>query len=181
MNAFCIRAASIGLVSVLLGFSCLAAGNAGFELVTADEYQREKDARSLLTRGPGTQPAEPESLRAADGPLIEVLTPDSRNSVKSPVDISVRFSPGPGATIVLDSLHVRYGLIGLDVTERIRHSATVTERGIQAQPRPCLPVRTRCRSRSPIRRDERPSGPSSSGWRRRHRNSTRSEAMKVFG
>jgi hypothetical protein len=139
MNAICIRAASIGLVSVLLGFSCLAAGNAGFELVTADEYQREKDAHSLLTRGPGTQPAEPESLRAADGPLIEVVTPDSRKAVKSPVDISVRFSPGPGATIVLDSLHVRYGLIGLDVTERIRQSATVTEQGIQA-PAAALPA-----------------------------------------
>jgi hypothetical protein len=78
MNAIGIRAASIGLVSVLIGFSCLGAGNAGFELVTADEYQREKDAHSLLTRGPGTQPAEPESLRATDGPLIEVLTPDPR-------------------------------------------------------------------------------------------------------
>ena len=40
MNAIGIRAASIGVVCVLIGFSCLAAGNAGFELITAEEYQR---------------------------------------------------------------------------------------------------------------------------------------------
>jgi len=139
MNAIDSRAVLIGLVSVLFGVFCFAAGNLGFELVTAEEYQREKDARSLLTRVPGTQPAEPESLRVADGPLIEVWPPDSRKVVKSPVDISVRFSPGAGATIVLDSLRIRYGLIGLDVTERIRQSATVTEQGIQA-PAAALPA-----------------------------------------
>jgi hypothetical protein len=133
MKAIGNRAVLIGLVSVLFGVSCFATGEAGFELVTADEFQLEKDARSLVTRGPGIQPGEPESLRAADGPLIEVLTPDSAKAVKAPVDISVRFSPGAGATIVLDSLRIRYGLIGLDVTERIRQSAMVTEQGIQAR------------------------------------------------
>ena len=71
--------------------------------------------------------------------MIEVLTPDARKTVKSPVDISVHFSPGPGATIVLDSLRVSYGLIGLDVTARIRQSASVTEQGIQA-PAAALPA-----------------------------------------
>jgi hypothetical protein len=59
--------------------------------------------------------------------------------VRPPVDISVRFSPGPGARIVLDSLHIRYGLIGLDVTDRIRKAATVTEQGIEA-PGAALPA-----------------------------------------
>jgi hypothetical protein len=44
----------------------------------------------------------------------------------------VRFSPGAGSTIVLESLRIRYGMIGLDVTDRIRKAATVTERGIEA-------------------------------------------------
>ena len=72
------------------------------------------------------------TLAAADGPVITVVTPSPKGPVKAPVDIDVRFEPGPGATIVLDSLHIRYGLIGLDVTDRIRKAATVTEGGIRA-------------------------------------------------
>lgn len=116
----------------VLGASCLAVAGQPFELVTAEEYQQEKDARSLITRGSTTGPTEPESARAADGPKIEVVTPDARNSVHAPVDIDVRFAPGPGARIVLGSLRIRYGMIGLDVTDRIRKAATVTEQGIKA-------------------------------------------------
>ena len=126
------QAVRVGLASILFGVSCFAAGDAGFELVSAAEFQQEKDARSLITRGPDTQTPEPESQRLADGPVIEVLTPDARKSVKAPVDISVRFAPGPGAKIVLGSLRIRYGMIALDVTDRIRRAATVTEQGIQA-------------------------------------------------
>ena len=132
MNAICHRAARVGLLLVLLGVSCLVAGSTGFELLSAEEYQREKDAHSMITRGPGARTVEPESEPAAGGPLIEILAPDARKMVKAPVDISVRFSPGAGSTIVLDSLRIRYGMIGLDVTDRIRKAATVTERGIEA-------------------------------------------------
>ena len=71
--------------------------------------------------------------------MIEILTPDAGRPVKAPVDISIRFTPGPAATIVLDSLRIRYGLIGLDVTDRIRKAATVTEQGIHA-PGAALPA-----------------------------------------
>jgi hypothetical protein len=110
----------------------------GFELVTADEFQREKDARNMVTRGPGAA-EEQTSDRAANGPVIEVLTPEAKKTVKAPVDINVRFAPGPGARIVLETLRIRYGMIGLDVTERIRKAATVTEQGIQA-PGAALPA-----------------------------------------
>jgi len=132
MNAICRRAARVGLLLVLLGVSCLVAGSTGFDLLTTEEYQEEKDARSMVTRGPGARAVEPESEHAEGGPLIEILAPDARKVVKAPVDISVRFSPGAGSTIVLESLRIRYGMIGLDVTDRIRKAATVTERGIEA-------------------------------------------------
>ena len=132
MNAICRRAARVGLLLVLLGVSCLVAGSTGFDLLTAAEYQQEKDAHSMVTRGPGARAVEPESENAEGGPLIEILAPDARKVVKAPVDISVRFWPGAGSTIVLESLRIRYGMIGLDVTDRIRKAATVTERGIEA-------------------------------------------------
>jgi hypothetical protein len=97
MNATCRRAARLGLLLVLLGVSCLVVGSNGFELLSAEEYQREKGAHSMITRGPGTRAAEPESEHTAGGPLIEILAPDARKAVKAPVDISVRFSPGAGS------------------------------------------------------------------------------------
>jgi hypothetical protein len=130
-----------GLLLVLAATwtACAVADAVGFELVTPEEFQQEKDARSLITRSGAQQAAEPESKRAADGPIIVVKAPDAATPVRPPVDISVRFSPGPGARIVLDSLHIRYGLIGLDVTDRIRKAATVTEQGIEA-PGAALPA-----------------------------------------
>ena len=102
-------------------------------LLSVEEYQQEEDARSLVTRGARESAAvEPESGRAPGGPVIEIMTPDARQAVKAPVDIVVRFRPGPDARIVLDSLRIRYGMIGLDVTERIRKAATVTDEGIRA-------------------------------------------------
>ena len=114
----------------LLAGSIVVLASQEFDLITPQEYQQEKDAQKLVLRG--AEKAPPVSERAADGPTIEVVTPDSRTVVKAPVDIDVRFEPGPGATIVLDTLKIRYGLIGIDVTDRIRKAATVTEHGIRA-------------------------------------------------
>ena len=115
----------------LLSACWLVTAADSFELLTPDEYQQEKDARSLVLRGAAGK-AEPESQRATDGPVINIVTPSAQNTVKAPVDIDVRFEPGPGAKIVLDTLRIRYGMIGLDVTDRIRKAATVTEQGIRA-------------------------------------------------
>lgn len=125
------RSAGICLVSTLVLAAGIAAAGSSFQLVTAEEFQREMDARAMVTRG-AKATTEPESQRATDGPVIEIVTPDAQKTVKAPVDINVRFAPGPGARIVLDTLHIRYGMIGLDVTDRIRKAATVTEQGIQA-------------------------------------------------
>jgi hypothetical protein len=122
------------LLALVLACASLAAGaDGGFILVSPEEFQLEKDAQNLVTRGAQAPDiGEPESKRAADGPVIEIMTPDARQPVKAPVDIVVNFRPGPDARIVLDTLRIRYGMIGLDVTERIRKAATVTEQGIRA-------------------------------------------------
>jgi hypothetical protein len=127
------RIAGAGLLLAALCATAWTTEPGGFELVSADEFQREEDARSLVTRSAKSlQPAEEQSRRVPDGPVIEIVTPDATTPVHAPVDITVRFEPGPGARIVLDSLHIRYGLIGLDVTDRIRKAARVTEQGIDA-------------------------------------------------
>ena len=127
------RTAGTGLLLAAMCATAATTGPGGFELVTADEFQREEDARELVTRSARSlQPADEASRRVVDGPLIEIVTPDATTPVHAPVDITVRFAPGPGARIVLDSLHIRYGLIGLDVTDRIRKAARVTEQGIEA-------------------------------------------------
>ena len=123
--------ARIAIALALLTVSSFLAASDSFELITTGEYQQEKDARSLVLRGTAGK-EEPESQRAQDGPVIDILTPSAKNTVKAPVDIDVRFEPGPGAKIVLDTLRIRYGMIGLDVTDRIRKAATVTEQGIRA-------------------------------------------------
>ena len=113
------------------GVSWLAAASTGFDLVSPAEFQQEKDARALVLRGTEGK-EEPASQRPPDGPVIEIVTPDAKAPVKAPVDIDVRFEPGPNARIVLSSLKIRYGMIGLDVTDRIRKAATVDEHGIRA-------------------------------------------------
>jgi hypothetical protein len=115
--------------ALLAGTLVVVASN-DFELISPQEYQQEKDTEKLVLRG--AEKAPPESERAADGPVIMVVTPDAAHTVKAPVDIDVRFEPGPGAKILIDTLKIRYGMIGLDVTDRIRKAASVTEQGIRA-------------------------------------------------
>jgi hypothetical protein len=133
IRAMTARAAWIAFVLAAVCATAATAHHTGFELVTTEEFRREKDARDLVTRSAkAQQPAEAKSERSADGPSIDVITPNASGTVHAPVDISVRFAPGPEARIVIDSLHVRYGVIGLDVTDRIRKAARVTEQGIEA-------------------------------------------------
>jgi len=131
MTRTTLAGARIAMAVALLSACWLVTAADSFELLTTAEYQQEKDARSLVLRGAAGK-EEPESQRATDGPVISIVTPSAKNTVKAPVDIDVRFEPGPGAKIVLDTLRIRYGMIGLDVTDRIRKAATVTEEGIRA-------------------------------------------------
>ncbi len=71
--------------------------------------------------------------RSLDAPLIEVLSPDINQVLQAPIDIDIRFTATPGAMIALHTVRVRYGVIGLDITERLRNVGAVTKEGIRAR------------------------------------------------
>lgn len=100
----------------------------GFELITAEEAQQEAEAaaaapREVRTRGlPVAKPGQP---------AIEVVTPTvAGNAVNAPVRIEAAFKPAPGTRIVPSTFRVLYGLLKIDLTDRMKKHATVTEQGV---------------------------------------------------
>ena len=100
----------------------------GFELITAEEARLEAQAvaaapREVRTRGlPAVKPGQP---------AIEVVTPTvSGNTVNAPVRIEAAFKPAPGTRIVPSTFRVLYGLLKIDLTDRLKKHATVTEQGV---------------------------------------------------
>lgn len=123
------------MVLVLAGSALAASADGMFRLVSDDEFERDQAARGVAAedgRTAGDVFDEQVWTRAIDAPVIEVVNPNAEKPVPSPVDIFIRFAPGPGAKINLDSLRIKYGVIGLDVTDRIRKAATVSPEGIRA-------------------------------------------------
>lgn len=123
------------LFALSLSIAELSTAGTGFQLIAPEEYEREQAARAVATVDGLTEGdvfKRQTWLRSLDAPVIEVVTPDATSPIRSPVNIEVKFQPGPGATIVKESLRIKYGLVGLDITERIRKAATVTEQGIRA-------------------------------------------------
>lgn len=101
------------------------------EWVSASEVLREAEyqARSPEAR-PRTRALSKEDPEA---PLIEVIRPNPLNNLKQPFPVELRFTARSGAPIDPKSLKVSYGFMGLDLTERIRKSATVTPEGLRAE------------------------------------------------
>ncbi len=100
----------------------------GFELITAEEAQLEAQAvaaapREVRTRGlPVARPGQP---------AIEMVTPAVAGSaVNAPVRIEAAFKPAPGTRIVPSTFRVLYGLLKIDLTDRMKKHATVTEQGV---------------------------------------------------
>ena len=80
---------------------------------------------------------------AADGPIIELVTPENGGIYTSPIGIEIAFAPKDGATIDLSTLKVTVvsttiaGVFELDITEDIISYAS--EAGIKA-PKADIPV-----------------------------------------
>ncbi len=102
---------------------------AGFDLVTEDEALRDVRAgggAATLPRSRGVpQPPGPGGV-----PAIEVVTPAGEATVNSPLRLEVIFRPAPDARIVPDSFRVLYGLLKIDLTERLQRQARVSDRGV---------------------------------------------------
>lgn len=118
--------AGVALVMAWSGGAHAQAG--GFELITADEAKataQAEVARPEIRTRQVPPPPRPNM------PGIKVVSPNAAGTaVAAPVRIEVAFTPAPGARIVPSSFRVLYGLLKIDLTERLRQHATVTENGV---------------------------------------------------
>ena len=100
----------------------------GFELITAAEAQQT--ARAELEAPPEIRPRQVPGPKG-NVPGIKVLSPSTTTAtVAAPLRIEVAFTPTPGTRIVPSTFRVLYGLLKIDLTERLRKHATVTETGV---------------------------------------------------
>ena len=107
---------------------------ASFDLVTADEARQEARAEAAEARA--APEISPRSVPGPRGlvPAINVVSPTAGATpgapVAAPLRIELAFKPAPGARIVPASFRVLYGLLKLDLTERLKKHAVVSESGV---------------------------------------------------
>lgn len=120
------------LASWSSGATAQAAPAAGFDLITPAEAQQTQEAERVRTRSLGGAGTRQVTLPPKPGaPVIQVVTPAAPGAaMTAPLRIEVAFTPQPGARIVPSSFRVLYGLLKIDLTERLRQHATVTENGV---------------------------------------------------
>ena len=95
-----------------------------FELVTAAEVSASKAASPM-------QDAElaPVDLK---GPIIQVVDPQSLDlPLKNPFKMEVLFKPQQGVALDFASFKALYGVLKLDITDRLLKEATKTPTGIK--------------------------------------------------
>lgn len=115
-----------------LALMMLATGPSGaqaFELVTAAEARQAAQAE----RAAPADEVRPRTrgLPRMALPAIHVVAPaDQAVAVPAPLRIQLAFSPAPGARIVPSTFRILYGLLKIDLTERLRKNATVDESGV---------------------------------------------------
>jgi hypothetical protein len=103
-----------------------ARAQASFELISPAEARQEARAEAEAPEQIVPRVVVPPR---ADATTIRVVSP-SGNGVAAPVRIEVAFKPAPGARIVPSSFRVLYGLLKIDLTDRLKKHATVSESGV---------------------------------------------------
>lgn len=69
-----------------------------------------------------------------DAPEIEVITPnDINHSLTSPLPIHLVFKPAEGAVVKPETFRALYGMLKIDITERIAKKAKVTPEGMSVE------------------------------------------------
>ena len=106
--------------AVLLGAASAAQA---FDLISADEWARDRAA---------PVPPAQRSMPHPAAPRIELLAPVIGKPLPAPMDIRLRWSAVDGASIDTASVRVKYGRLGIDVTQRVLGAAKVTLEGIDA-------------------------------------------------
>ena len=110
------------LIFGVIASSCFGIRRASaWPLVTRQLQHRENAA-------PHGQ-AAPAPTRAG-APTIRIEEPDITRPVRSPVNIRIRFQAAANARIEVNTLRVRYGRLGIDITRRILAHARPTPSGV---------------------------------------------------
>jgi hypothetical protein len=122
-----IRLAAAAALVCGLVFAAAAAA-APFELITAAELRGEQEALARAAEAPRTRSMPAPAPKGA--PAIRVLAPHGGAAVPSPLRIELAFDAAPGARIVPASFRVLYGVLKIDLTERLRRNARISEAGV---------------------------------------------------
>jgi len=115
-----------------------------FELITKAEAGRDRDMRpkddpsdlpDARTRGvpgtsSGTLPGAGAGGVARPVFAIRIVAPTPLAAVSAPLRIELAFDTLPGTRIVPSTFRVLYGVLKIDLTERLRRFATISERGV---------------------------------------------------
>lgn len=129
MKPPCRRLVLMCMAGLCTAGPALAQARGGFDLVTADEARQA--AQAEVDAPPSRTRAMPVPGPRAPAPSIRVLAPRLQGApVRAPLRIELAFAPAPGTRIVPDTFRVLYGLLKIDLTERLRPHATVSEAGV---------------------------------------------------
>jgi hypothetical protein len=102
-----------------------------FELITGAEALRDREARPKNGEAADLPEIRTRSL-PSDKPVfaIRVIAPTPQATVRAPLRIELAFDTRPGQRIVPSSFRVLYGVLKIDLTERLRRFATISEQGV---------------------------------------------------
>jgi hypothetical protein len=121
-------ATCLGLPGAWVGSAWAQASDGGFDLVTRSEAQANAKAEA---EAPPVIATRQVPIPKPNSPAIKVVSPVVAGTpVTAPLRLEVAFTPSPGARIVPSSFRVLYGLLKIDLTDRMRRHATVTETGV---------------------------------------------------
>jgi hypothetical protein len=104
-----------------------------FELVTPAEAARDRELRPKNEALDMPEVARSRSVPGTGAPAalaIRVLLPTPQASVTAPLRIELAFDAPPGVRVVPSSFRVLYGVLKIDLTERLRRFSTINERGV---------------------------------------------------
>ena len=119
------------LAALLLATTTLAQA-APFLLISDDEAKREAAAAAQASPTPPAPP-RPRSLPLPprQAPAIEVLAPVPEGvTVSSPLRLEIAFRPPADARIVPATFRLLYGVLKIDLTERLQRHARLNEAGV---------------------------------------------------
>lgn len=92
-------------------------------LITAAEWRQERATPA---------PPSPKFSPAPGAPKLELLQPrPGPETLASPFDIQLRWNAEGEARIEPQTLRIRYGWMGLDITQRVLAQAEVTSEGLR--------------------------------------------------